>query len=148
MHVEIAFDLATFLGKQHREEEPGAEHPTEHGQQTCACARLECPRVAVVLSQQPAPHLYVPVFDLGQAAIEVFLFGIRLGVRQQSVEVRRVGLVLPMVLEGVEVGRSGGVGRHAGKVIGCWMVTGYWLLVAGYWLLVAGCWLVLDSAGK
>ena len=64
----------------------------------------------------------VPVFYIGQPTIDVLLGRIRLRVGKQSIEVGRVGLILPVMLERVEVrgARYWGCRRgdrcHAGKL--------------------------------
>ena len=115
MHVEVAFHLAPFLGEQHRQQEAGPEHLAEQREQPRARARPECAGRATVLRGAARPDLDVPVLDLGEAPVEVLLLRVRLGVGEQAIQERRVGLVLPMVLEGVEVGSS--AGRHVGKVM-------------------------------
>ena len=105
VHVEIALDLAPFLGQQHRQQEARPEHLAESGEQA-ACARS----VGMLFGRgrarrsRAAPHLDVPVFDFGQPAIEVLLLRVGLGVGEQAIQIRRIGFVLPVVLEGVEVG--------------------------------------------
>src|SRR5687768_10656044 len=56
-----------------------------------------------VLGEQVRPHYHVPVLDIRQPRINVLLLCVGLGGREQAIEIRRVCLVLPMVLEGVDV---------------------------------------------
>jgi hypothetical protein len=48
----------------------------------------------------------VPVLDLGQPPIQIALPFIRLGARQKAVQIRGIRLILPMVLECVQVGTN------------------------------------------
>jgi hypothetical protein len=57
-----------------------------------------------VFAQQPGPDLDVPILDLGQAPIEVALARVGFGVGEEPVQVRGVRLVLPVMLECVQVG--------------------------------------------
>jgi hypothetical protein len=52
------------------------------------------------------------VFDLGEPAIQILFLRIRLGLREKPIQERRIGFVLPMMLERVKVGG----GQHEGKV--------------------------------
>jgi hypothetical protein len=45
----------------------------------------------------------MPVFDIGEPRVDVFLLGVWLSGGEKSVEIRRIRLVLPMVLELMEV---------------------------------------------
>jgi hypothetical protein len=56
-----------------------------------------------VLGEQVAPDYNMPVLDIGETRIDVFFLRIGLGRREQAVEVRRVRLVLPVMLERVYV---------------------------------------------
>jgi hypothetical protein len=56
-----------------------------------------------VLGEKVAPHHDVPVLDIGEARIDVFLLRVGLGSGEQSVQVSCVRLILPVVLEGVYV---------------------------------------------
>ena len=77
-----------------------------------------------MLTQQLRPNLNVPVFDLGEPPVKIRLLCIGLGSGQQSLQVGSVGLILPMMLEDVEVrrtvidrgdGRLGGGHERKGK---------------------------------
>jgi hypothetical protein len=58
-----------------------------------------------MLRKQLCPDLDVSVFDFRQAPIEILLLWIRFRVGKQAIEIGGVCLVLPMVLERVQVGR-------------------------------------------
>ena len=107
VHVEIASDLASFLGEQHREQKAGSQHLAEIREKPRPRAGPERPGVAAVFAQQRRPDLDVPVLDLGEPAIQVALLRVLLGVGQQPIQIRRVGLVLPVMVEGVEVDGAG-----------------------------------------
>ena len=49
----------------------------------------------------------MPVFDLRQTSVDVSLVRVRLGVSENAIQKCCIGLVLPMVLEGMNVGRGG-----------------------------------------
>ena len=62
-----------------------------------------------VLGEQPRPDLDVTILYRGEASVDVLLFWVRLDIRQRAIQERRIGLVLPVMLEGMEVGlRCGG----------------------------------------
>ena len=65
-------------------------------------------------SPQLRQDLDVAVLDRGQAPIQVALLRVFLRVGEKPVQVRRVRLVLPMVMEGVEVGGSAAGRRRWG----------------------------------
>ena len=56
-----------------------------------------------MLGKQVAPDYDVPVLDVGQARIDILLIRVGLSGSEQAVEIRRVRLILPMVLERVYV---------------------------------------------
>ena len=56
-----------------------------------------------MLLQQRRPDLNVTVLDLGQSQIQRLLLRVRLRPGKDAVQVRGIGLVLPMMLEGVKV---------------------------------------------
>jgi hypothetical protein len=120
VHVEVRLHLAPLLGQQHGQEEPGPEPAAEEGQQTRACRRTMVAGRAPVLRQQRRPDLEVAVLHLGEPAIDALLRRVRLGVGEHAVEIGSVGLVLPVVMEGLEVGRAarrGGSGSgHGGNI--------------------------------
>src|SRR5674476_1223540 len=62
---------------------------------------------AAMARQQGGPDLEVSVFNVSQTPIDVLLGWVRLGIGQKAIEIRRIGLVLPMMLECVEVGGVG-----------------------------------------
>jgi hypothetical protein len=57
-----------------------------------------------MLRQQVAPYDHVAIFDLRQARVNPLLPLIGLRVSQNPVEKGGVGFILPVVLEGVDVG--------------------------------------------
>ena len=54
-----------------------------------------------MLLHQLAPDDYVPVFDSGQARVDVLFLRVGLGRRENPIQVGGIRLVLPMMLEGV-----------------------------------------------
>jgi hypothetical protein len=56
-----------------------------------------------VLRHQVAPHDHVPVFYSGEAGIDVLLLRIRFSFAEDSIEKGGVGLVLPVMFEGVNI---------------------------------------------
>src|SRR5690242_4864924 len=104
MHVEVCLYLTPLLREEHRQQESGAEHASQRRKQARARAGPERPNGSTVIREQLRPDLDVPVLDGGQAQIEVPLLGVSLRARQYTIQVRGVGLVLPMMLEGVQVG--------------------------------------------
>jgi hypothetical protein len=70
-----------------------------------------------MLREQVTPYNNMAVFYFRQAGVDVLFSRIGFRVSEDPVEVRRVGLVLPMVLEGMKVwcGRGGhrsNIGNH------------------------------------
>ena len=49
--------------------------------------------------EEIAPHDNVPVFDIRQARINVFFLGVGFRRAEKAIQVRRIGFILPMVLE-------------------------------------------------
>jgi hypothetical protein len=107
MHVEVRLDLASLLGEQHGQQESRPEPAAEEGEQARTAGGAVRAKGPAVLREQVGPDLEVTIFDVGQAAIDVLLLRVRLGLGEEAVEKRRVGLVLPVVLECVEVGGAG-----------------------------------------
>ena len=60
-----------------------------------------------MLREEARPHFHVAVFHFREALVDVPLGGVGFRTGEDAVEIRGVGLVLPMVLEGVEVRRMG-----------------------------------------
>ena len=58
-----------------------------------------------MLLEEVGPHHNVTILDIGEPRINVFLFRVWLGLSKEAVEVRCVRLILPMVLEFVDVDR-------------------------------------------
>jgi hypothetical protein len=56
-----------------------------------------------LLGQQLPPDRDVPVLDLGQPRVHVPLGCVLLYLSQEPVQIRRIGLVLPMMLESVDI---------------------------------------------
>jgi len=56
-----------------------------------------------VLGQKIGPHHDVPVFDIRQACVDILLLRVRLGGAEETVQVRRIRFILPVVLERVYV---------------------------------------------
>ena len=103
MHVEVRLDLAPFFLEQHRQQKAGAEPAPECGQQFRASARTKFRRRMSVLGEQVGPDYDVPIFDVRQTRIDVFLLRVGLRRGEKAIEIRGVRFILPMVLEGVYV---------------------------------------------
>lgn len=69
--------------------------------------------MATVLRQQLRPDRYVLVLDLRQPEVQGLFVTVRFRRREDAVQKRRIGLVLPMMFEGEEIG--GSLGSHALK---------------------------------
>ena len=61
-----------------------------------------------LLHEELRPDLDVSILDRCKPLVDVLLFRVRLYVRQGAIQERRIGFVLPMVLEGAKVGRRRG----------------------------------------
>ena len=103
MHVEVCLDLASFFLEQHRKQEARAKPASECGEEPRAPARTEVRRRVAVPREQIGPDNNVPIFDVGQARIDVLLFRIGFRGGEEAVQIRRIGFILPMVLERVYV---------------------------------------------
>ena len=99
MHVEVCFDLASFFLEQHRQQKAGAEPASERSEEPRAPAGAKLRRRMAVLRQEIRPDHDMPILDIGQTRIDVLLFRIGLGGGEEAIQIRRVGFVLPMVLE-------------------------------------------------
>jgi hypothetical protein len=108
VQIEVAFDFAAFLGEEHGEEEPRAKAAAQPRQQPGPAAGAEWVWRLAMLAEQGAPDLDVSVFNLGEPLVDIALGLIGLGGRQDAVQERRVGLVLPVVLKCVQIGRRRG----------------------------------------
>src|SRR3954463_4064732 len=104
MHVEIAFDLAAFLSEQHWKQEARTKHLAERREQTRARTGTERLRRPAVLAQQLAPDVHVPILDRGESREQVALRCVRLRLCEKTIQIRRIGLVLPMMRERVKIG--------------------------------------------
>ena len=112
MHVEVCLDLAPFLLEQHGQQKARAEPASEPGEQSGAPAGAKGRGGVSVPSEQVGPDHDVPVFDISQARIDVFLLRVGLRLGEKAIEIGGIRLVLPMVLEGVDVDlRALGRGR-------------------------------------
>src|SRR5690348_8445638 len=122
MHREVAAHFASLFREQRREQELGTERAAEECERACARTRAERRRRRAVLREQPSPDLDVPVLYGGEPLVEMLLLGIGLGFSEHAIEECSVGLVLPVVLEGVEVGCRGwrGGGRHPPNIARTW----------------------------
>src|SRR4029077_5432402 len=56
-----------------------------------------------VFCQKLGPDYDVPIFDVSQSGVDVFLFWVRLGRSEKAVQIGRVRFVLPVVLERMDV---------------------------------------------
>lgn len=57
-----------------------------------------------MLRHQVSPYDYMPVLDIGQACVDIFLVRVGLRIGKDAVQERGVRLILPMVRESVDVG--------------------------------------------
>jgi hypothetical protein len=57
------------------------------------------------------------ILDVGKPRVDVFLLRIRFSVGENAIQIRRVGFVLPMMLERVDVDVMG-VGSPGGRLEG------------------------------
>src|SRR5688500_11214335 len=103
MHVEIGFDLAPLLLEQHREQKVWTEPASKRGQQASASAGSKFPGRVPVLGKKIGPHHDVAVLDVRQTCVDILLLWIRLGGAEETVQVRRIRFILPVVLERVYV---------------------------------------------
>src|SRR6267378_4790482 len=103
MHVEVRLHLSPFLLEEHRQQEARAEPAAERGEKPRAPTGPKLWMRMAMRCEQVAPDHYMPVFDIGQTRVDVLLFGVGLRGRQQTIEVRRIRFVLPMMLEGMDV---------------------------------------------
>lgn len=103
MHVEVGLYLATLFFEEHRKQKPGAEQTAKLRQHPRSCAGTERLRRMAMAAHQIAPDNYMAILDIGQARVDIFLLPIRLGSSEDAVEIRRIRLILPMVLESMHV---------------------------------------------
>ena len=62
---------------------------------------------ASMLCEQTGPDMEMPVFHVRQSSIDVLLGRVGLRIGQQTIQERGVGLILPVMLEGIEIGCAG-----------------------------------------
>jgi len=142
MEVEIPFDLAPFLTEEMWQEKAGPESTAEPRQESSTRGGAKASGRMPQVGEKLRPDLDVTVFDRGKAGVHVALLRIGLDPGQGAIQERGVGLVLPVVLESVDVW----LGRlwHAGNmtVIGgtgdCGLGTGDWGLGTGDWECIHG----------
>src|SRR5688572_11052654 len=103
MHVEIRLDLAPFFLEQHRKQEVGPEPAAERSEHPRSPAGAESERRMSIPGEQVGPDNHVPVLDISEALIDVFLSRVRCGGGKQTIQVGRIRLALPWVLECVYV---------------------------------------------
>jgi hypothetical protein len=104
MEVEIAFDLAPFFAKKMREQESGPESSPQPREQSRPRRRSKATRRMTKLGEQIRPDLDVSVFDDREPGVHVALVRVRFDAGERAVQKRGVGLVLPVVLERMNVG--------------------------------------------
>jgi len=107
MHVEIRLYLATLFLEKHRKEESRPEQLSDSREEASAPAWPKLLQCATMLRHQVTPDNYMAVLYRGQPRVNVLLSRIGLGSGENTIEVGRVSLILPMVLEGVEIGLRG-----------------------------------------
>ena len=105
MHVEVRLYLASFLLEQRGEEKARSETASEGGEQSRSRAGPMRPQLTPVLCQQVLPDLDVLVLDLGQPEVQRLLVRVVFSRCQHAIQERGIGLVLPVVLEGVQIRR-------------------------------------------
>src|SRR4051812_5303169 len=103
MHVEIRFYFASLFLEKHRKKKARSEHTSQFGQKPRTRARPKRFWRVTMTFHQVAPDDYVPVLDVREPRVNVFLFGVRLGRSENAVQVGRVCFVLPVMLERVNV---------------------------------------------
>ena len=113
MQIEVSPYFATLLSKEVRKQKAGSESTPEPREQAGARGRTEWQRRVTVLGEQLRPDLDVAVLHRGEATVDVLLLRVGLDVRQGAIQERRIGLVLPVMLESMEVRLR--CGSHAGK---------------------------------
>lgn len=112
MHGEVALYLAPFLRQKHREQELGTQPATEQCEQASASAGAMPADGTAMLREKASPDLDVPVLDFSQPQIQGLLAFVRLRGGEDAIEKCGVGLVLPVMLEGMQI-RSHESGGHA-----------------------------------
>jgi len=108
VEVEIPFDLAAFFSKEMRQQKPRSKAAAEPRQQASSRRRSERRRGLTVLREESRPDLDVTILDCRKPPVDVLLLRVRLDISQCAIQERRIGFVLPMVLEGVKVRRRRG----------------------------------------
>jgi len=108
MHVEVRFYFTPLFPEEHRKQKAGAEHAPKTSQEACPSTWAKLLWHMPIAGQEIPPNYHVPIFNLRQARINVLLTRVRLGRRQDAIQVRGIRFVLLMMLEGVNVGS-----RHA-----------------------------------
>jgi hypothetical protein len=104
MHVHVPLYLTPFFGEQHRQQKAGPEQLAEDCEQSSARSRPERLCSSAIFADQIGPDLQVTTFDRRQAPENITFVTILFEIGEDVVQVGRVGLVLPVVLEGMEVG--------------------------------------------
>src|SRR6185437_1738351 len=105
MHVEVAANFASLLGQQRGEEQARSKGAAKKGQHARARRGSERLRRPAVAREDLAPDRDMAVLDLGEPQVQVALPRIGLSRGELPVEERGIGLVLPVMLELVEVRR-------------------------------------------
>ena len=105
--LEVRFDFASLFFQQHRQQESGSEPFTECRQQTRSTAWTKARRRMSVLFEKVRPDHYVPIFDVRQSRIDVFLFWIRFRGGEDAIQIGGIRFILPVMLERVNVDFGG-----------------------------------------
>ena len=107
MHVEVRFNFTPFFGEEHWEQKSGAKPPAKPLQQLGAACWLERADTTAVFHYQIGPNRDMTVFDVGEAPVHIGLLRVWFERGEDAIQVRGVGLVLPVMLKGVQVGNVG-----------------------------------------
>src|SRR5690348_14176234 len=99
MEVEVSPYFATLLSQEVRKQKAGSESTAEPREQPGARGRTECRRRVAVLREQLRPDLDVAILHGSEATVDVLLLRVGLDIRQRAIQERRIGLVLPVMLE-------------------------------------------------
>jgi hypothetical protein len=105
MEIEIALYFAAFLAQQVREKEARAKSTAEPGQESSPGRGAERRGSVTEVRQKPSPDLDVAILDRRETGVHVPLLQIGFDAGQRAIEKRGVRLVLPVMLERVNVRR-------------------------------------------
>ena len=104
MHVEVRLHFASLFLQQHREQKAGAEQSSQARQETRPSTRTKLLWRVAIAGEEIAPNHYVAVLDVRQTRVDILLVQIGFGGREDAIQIGGVCFVLPVVLEGVNIG--------------------------------------------